>query len=34
LFRSVYSGPFGEVVFDEALEQRVLECLIQSVTNK
>jgi len=34
LFRSVYSGPFGEVVFDEALEQRVLESLIQSVTNK
>jgi TetR/AcrR family transcriptional regulator len=34
LFRNFYQGPFGETVFDEDLERRLLEVLLDTVIEK
>jgi AcrR family transcriptional regulator len=34
LFRNFYRGPFGDAVFDEDLELRLLEVLLESVNEK
>ena len=34
LFRNFYRGPFGDVVFDEELERRLLDVLLETVNQK
>jgi AcrR family transcriptional regulator len=34
LFRNFYKGPFGDAVFDEELERRLLEVLLETVIEK